>query len=232
MTKHEVTSHYLQTGAPSVDELRRGQAECDECQEILAYLEGRLGDIGTLDDLKRLGRLIKMTTSTHNTNGRKAHLRSDDSEKWERCVVVEDGVIYRRHGNERHGYTHLPFVPSQLRLAILVAFHERMGHPSRDRTFEAIRSRYYWPSLRQDVFDYVSECHECTLAKPPRAVNRKPVGPTLGRYPFDLLYADILDMANTADYDKVAGTGARKLIVFADSLSRWVEAIPLHKDPS
>ena len=53
----------------------------------------------------------------------------------------------------------------------------------------------------------------------------------MGRYPFDLLYADILDMANTHDYTK-EGKGYRKLVVFADSLSRWVEAIPVHKDPT
>eukprot|EP00966_Prymnesium_polylepis_P311100 7187606-Prymnesium_polylepis.1 len=41
-------------------------------------------------------------------------------------------------------------------------------------------------------------------------------------------------MAETHDYDKEKGTGASKLVVFVnvDSLSRWVEAIPVHKDPT
>jgi hypothetical protein len=46
-----------------------------------------------------------------------------------------------------------------------------------------------------------------------------------------LLYTDILDMADTHDYTK-EGAGFRKLVVFADSLSRWVEAVPVHKDPT
>jgi hypothetical protein len=44
------------------------------------------------------------------------------------------------------------------------------------------------------VYEYVSECHECTLAKPGRTSSKNPRGPTVGRYPFDLLYADILSM--------------------------------------
>ena len=48
---------------------------------------------------------------------------------------------------------------------------------------------------------YVEECDECTLSKPPRSSSHRPQGPTIGRYPFDLLYADILDMSNTSDYD-------------------------------
>ena len=39
-------------------------------------------------------------------------------------------------------------------------------------------------------------------------------------------------MADTHDYDAAKGTGARKLLTFIDSLSRWVEAFPLHKDPT
>ena len=39
-------------------------------------------------------------------------------------------------------------------------------------------------------------------------------------------------MAETHDYDKEKGTGASKLVIFVDSLSRWVEAIPVHKDPT
>ena len=46
------------------------------------------------------------------------------------------------------------------------------------------------------------------------------------------MFADILDMADTHDYDKEKGTGARKLVVFVDSISRWVEAIPMHSDPT
>ena len=100
----------------------------------------------------------------------------------------------------------------------------------RDRTAGAVRSRYYWPGLTEDVYEYVSECHECTLAKPGRTSNKNPRGPTVGRYPFDLLYADILSMEESHDYDKEKGTGASKLIVFADSLSDGQSLVGLMSD--
>ena len=50
-------------------------------------------------------------------------------------------------------------------------------------------------------------------------------------YPFDLLYVDVLDMADTHDYVKGV-SGYRKLLVFVDHLTRWVEAVPFHTDPT
>ena len=40
---------------------------------------------------------------------------------------------------------------------------------------------------------------------------------------------DILDMSS---YKGVTAPGHTKLVVFADSLSRWVEAIPVESDPT
>ena len=39
-------------------------------------------------------------------------------------------------------------------------------------------------------------------------------------------------MTPTHDYDASTGKGFSKLIVFVDSLSRWVEAVALHKAPT
>lgn len=51
----------------------------------------------------------------------------------------------------------------------------------------------------------------------------------MGTYPFDCLVCDILDMSS--HLGKTA-RGNTKLVVFADSLSRWVEAIPVSGDPT
>ena len=39
-------------------------------------------------------------------------------------------------------------------------------------------------------------------------------------------------MKETHDYNAATGAGSSKLVVFIDSLSRWVEAIPVHRDPT
>ena len=70
------------------------------------------------------------------------------------------------------------------------------------------------------MYEYVAECHECTLAKPSRDGSKNPRGPTVGRYrSTSPIRRDILSMEESYDYDKEKGTGASKLTVFADSLS-------------
>ena len=61
----------------------------------------------------------------------------------------------------------LPYIPTEVRDIILVAYHESLGHGSEKKMFDLLRSRYYWPGMLRDVKLHVAECHECTLAKPP-----------------------------------------------------------------
>jgi phosphopantetheine adenylyltransferase len=84
--------------------------------------------------------------------------------------------------------------------------------------------------LAQDVAEYVRGCHECTLAKAPIKTLTQPTGPTVGTYPFDVVSCDILSMAPTHDFVKEQ-TGFDKLVVFVDSLTRWIEAQPVNGDP-
>ena len=92
--------------------------------------------------------------------------------------------------------------------------------------FNLLRERYYWPGLHSDVVTHVRECHECTMAKRLTRSLSSPQRSEMGSYPFDNLTLDIVTMTFTHDklYDK--------LLVFADSLSRWVEAVPFLGDPS
>lgn len=211
-----IITSYLDVGAPPLDTLRDEQQADPVCIAIHRYLdEGHAGDVTDSADLRQALWLARETCPF--IDGRA-----------ERRLFVLDGVIYRRLTATRS----VPFVPASLRPALLTAYHDRLGHPSANRTAALIRERYYWPNLAQEAIAHVSECHECTLAKHGNRRPRQPVGPTLGHYPFDVLYCDILDMAQTHDYDKAAKTGATKLVVYVDSLSRWVEAIPVHSAPT
>ena len=244
-TTAEVQLSYLDTGAPPLKQLRTEQANDPECAEIMDYLSGDLDDVADDRDLKRLAKLVRMTSSGTHNQKRAVHVPrgcDEDNMKVIKRMAVHDGVLYRSLHIERDssdeenvspndGDQWVPFVPIKMRSALIAAFHERMGHASRDRVQGALQKRFFWPKMRQDIEDHVSECHECTLAKYPTTRNRDPVGPAVGRYPFDILYTDVLDLANTHDYTP-EGAGYRKLVVFADSLSRWVEAVPTHGEPT
>ena len=77
-----------------------------------------------------------------------------------------------------------------------------------------------------DVVAPIRKCYERTMDK---RLTRSPSSPQrseMGSYPFDNLTLDIVTMGPTHNelYDK--------LLVFADSLSRWAEAVPFLGDPT
>ena len=79
------------------------------------------------------------------------------------------------------------------------------------------------------VADHVLRCHECSFAKRPNRRQGRSFTPDVGTYPFDCLVCDVLDMSS--HLGKTA-RGNTKLVIFADSLSRWVEAIPVKGEPT
>lgn len=217
-----ITAEYLSPGAPSLDILRDEQLADPLCISIRRYLaDGHAGDVLDSGALRRAAWLAREVCP-----------RSGN-----RLIFDRDGVLHRRiirPSDASTGYSEadVPIAPASLHHALITAFHDRAGHGSTNRTLGLLRARYYWPDMSRQVHEHVMECHECTLAANTSSRPRQPTGPTLGHYPFDVLYADIVDMARTHDYDAATGAGASKLVVFVDSLSRWVEAIPVHRSPT
>ena len=69
-----------------------------------------------------------------------------------------DGVLYHQG---------LPFVPEAIRTEIISRHHDDplAGHFGIDKTKDLIGRKYYWPSLRRDIKDYVKGCDVCLGSK-------------------------------------------------------------------
>ena len=214
-SKHDVTKSYL-SGTPDPDTLAEEQANDPLCRVILQRLGHLPVDDSDPVDSQDVKRLLRI-------KGLRGNLSR---------FSVEDGILYHTAGPDKDLQPPVPLAPESMRPSILESFHDHLGHISASKMTPLIQRAFYWPYLKQSVSAHVARCHECTLAKPPKTQPRQPTGPTVGRYPFDVLYTDILDMVDSHDYDRTKGTGARKLVVFIDSLSRWVEAIPVLTDPT
>jgi hypothetical protein len=212
VTRADVVQTYLSTGAPSAAALRAAQEADTDCQALRRFLE--TGNAGEVSDSQEL---------------RRAQWIAEEG----RHLEIHDDTLMRVIGRDVHNPDAgiVPYVPADMRHPIMTAFHDHMGHLGNNHVSKLIRGRFYWPAMHQDIADHCHECHECTLGKrPPRRV-RDPKGVSLGSYPFDVLVCDILSLAPTHDFVK-GQTGYDKLMVFVDSLSRWVEAIPCNGDPS
>ena len=209
-----VVDGYLNVGTPTADALCQAQRDDPDCQALDKFVSS--GEFGPLDNPAAMRRAQWIRDEAR-------HLcRRDDG-----VLVRVDPHSPPKHGRPVPSSSPRPYIPTTLRLAYLNAFHDAMGHPGVSRTTALLRSRVYWPGMHADVQTYVRECHECTVAK---AAYHSPLvdpsRPTIGAYPFDSVVCDICSMGLTLDgkYDK--------LMVFADSLSRWVEAVPCLGDPT
>ena len=72
-------------------------------------------------------------------------------------------------------YQGLPYVPEIIRSKVISCHHNDLlaGHFGINKTKELVGRKYYWPSLRKDVEDYVRGCDVCLASK---AVRHKPYG--------------------------------------------------------
>jgi hypothetical protein len=214
-TQSSILEGYLASDAPSRNVISEAQQTDADTQDLIQFMiTGLAADATSSEDIRHARWLAAQAA------------RSE----------LIDGILYRRVPSPVDPRGELAsslrlYVPSSLRHSYLVAFHEHLCHLGVSRMSQVLRARYYWPGQSRDVATHVRECHECTLAKAPFRKPAAPKGPPVGSYPFDRVFVDVLSMAHTHDYVK-GSTGYSKLLVFVDSLSRWIEAVPFNGSPN
>ena len=117
--------------------------------------------------------------------------------------------------------------------------------------------RVFWPDMESHVREYIQECHECSIAKRGQRTPGRLSPPSLGRWPFDKFYIDVLTLDGTRDPRVIAvkdnteledvkpfiadarlrnpkklNLKFRKALVFICSLTRWPEVCPFETDPT
>ncbi|CAK9801703.1 Retrovirus-related Pol polyprotein from transposon 412 [Anthophora quadrimaculata] len=100
------------------------------------------------------------------------------------------------------------------------------GHKGITKTFRRIREKYFWPSMKSDVADFVNTCRSCQLQKLTRTKTRVPMTltDTPGRA-FDKISLDIVGpLPPTA-------SGNQYILTIQDLLTKYSLAAPL-KSPS
>ena len=121
-------------------------------------------------------------------------------------------------------FNDLLYVPdhADLRLRILRTKHDHptAGHPGQAKTLELVQREYYWPRMRDFVFDYVKSCDDCNRSKPKR---HKPFGllqplPIPDR-PWSSISMDTIDQLPLSH-------GFDSILVVVDRLTKMAHFIP------
>jgi hypothetical protein len=94
--------------------------------------------------------------------------QGDVKQKIKKYEIKEDGLLM--HKNRI-------YVPSsgELRNVVLKEMHDvpYAGHLGYHKTIIAVRSHLFWPIMKKDVVDYITQCMECHKVK---AEHRHPMG--------------------------------------------------------
>ena len=166
-----------------------------------------------------------------------AHHQVPENPQLARTVVAESYNYEMEDGVLMHFYSkrgrHVPLeerlvkqmaIPRCLRDELLKSYHDCIaggGHQGFERTYASLRNKYYWPSMYEDIRQYVRTCEVCQQSK--RAFNAKPpplqpqaVDDVFGRWQMDILSG----LPTTKDKYK-------HILVMVDSYSKWVELFPL-----
>ena len=97
--------------------------------------------------------------------------------------------LYRRHAS---GNDQRVMMDKVGRRKILQELHDGYGHRGEWAVWEAIRIRFYWPGMRQDVAAYVKSCHTCQLRSTKKM--HIPVNVSQPVALFSKVYLDIMKM--------------------------------------
>ena len=120
--------------------------------------------------------------------------------------------------------THVPLVPQRHRSRIIKQFHgpPAQGHLGPERTYLTMRRYVYWPSMRNDVTEFVKKCEACQRNK--RSYIRIPLQPQcIPPRLFHTVTMDVVGPVPPSLYQE------RYILVVQDLLTRWVEFAPMRQ---
>lgn len=135
-----------------------------------------------------------------------------------RYIVLNDILYYISDADDNP--TLRLCVPMHLRGAIVKQYHDDNGHMGVQKSFEAIRRKYFWPLLYKELYEYVGKCVVCQSRSLQRT--RPPLQETdIPPYPFAKLSLDLSGPYPTSL------SGNKYIIAFVDWYSGWPEAFPV-----
>ena len=119
------------------------------------------------------------------------------------------------------GCTARPLVPLNWRDKVIKMYHN-LGHRGREPTLERVEARYYWPSMKKDVAEFVKHCNPCQQVKITQTIK-----PVIARIKVpDKRFSDLqVDVVGPM----TPSHSMRYLFTVFDRTSRWVEAVPMQE---
>jgi len=140
--------------------------------------------------------------------------------------VIKDFILYHIfHPRTKRLHEVKPIiqqlcVPNVLREELLTAYHDNNAHVGRERLYDALKHKYYFPYMYSSVIEYVSSCHICQRTKTSWHMKKATLKRLEIQPAFHRLHLDFVGhLPKTTK-------GFRHILVIVDSTALWIETFP------
>ena len=136
--------------------------------------------------------------------------------------MIKDKLLYRVTKKNSDICEQL-LIPKEYASKVLYLAHSHLlgAHLGREKTYERVLSRFYWPGVKRAVEEYCRHCAECQINSP-KVEYRSPLIPLpIIETPFSRIGMDIVGPLPKSS------RGHRYILVILDYATRYPEAIPL-----
>ena len=113
--------------------------------------------------------------------------------------------------------THQLVLPLEYHETVLCMLHGDYGHQELDWTLALVRERFYWSTMNHDATEYVTNCHQCHVAKGHYTGPHIQQGSLVANNPLDLLCIDILKVDPSGDSEE-------NILVLTDAFIKFSQA--------
>ena len=181
---------------------------------------GRQGKtvLATLKDTQEdeLDQIMRFLVTLEPPRGMNMKEQKTFSQKASRFYIQGVSMFRRRSGLSPQKVV----FPLVRRREILTELHEGIGHRGEWAVWEALRLRFYWPGMREDLIEHIRSCHACQLRSTKKM--HIPIEPSLPTSLFRKVYLDVMKMPEAQ--------GKKWIVACRDDLSGTTETRAIASD--
>ena len=112
-----------------------------------------------------------------------------------------------------------PLLPQNHRQQVMELYHS-LNHPGKRESIKKIAHNYFWPAMKADISQYVTNCIPCNRCKSQPKIKPPMVPRPILQPRFQHVEVDVVGPLPSSE-------GQTHLLTIVDRTSRWFEAVPM-----